>query len=112
MCNSPIFRPDPERRPSFLEGSVVILTKDYTRASHNFTGNFEKDEVCKVDKCGLSLYNYTDDGKYRKSIGGVEWCSVEICGMDEEPDECCVKAEDLRELTDVEFESGLSRIIF
>ncbi len=106
--NLPLYQPDLKRNPSFPEGLLVILTRDYRGASYHFTTRFDEDEVCRVAKCSLSWYAYDKRyPKHRFPFGGVEWRSVEICGMDDEPDECCVKAEQLIELTDEEFENLL-----
>jgi len=42
MLNSLVFRPDPERRMTFLEGSILVFTRDYKEKSHNFTTRFDE----------------------------------------------------------------------
>lgn len=53
MLHSPIFGPNPKRRPTFLEGSILVLIKDYRGASHNFTTRFDERALCIVAKCSL-----------------------------------------------------------
>lgn len=107
----PVFQPDPEKRPTFLEGCVLILERDYRGARHNYTTRFNVGELCQVVECGLSEYNKDSNRRYQKNPNGVEWCAVKVCGMGPEPDECCVKAADLRELTYYEISSNVRATI-
>lgn len=55
MLHSPIFGPNPKRRPTFLEGSILVLIKDYRGASHNFTTRFDERALCILAKCSLNV---------------------------------------------------------
>lgn len=98
MLKFPIFQSDPNRSKSFPEGNAVVLLRDYSQASHNFTRKYIQNELCFVTECGISEYVY-DERRQRdqKVDGGPEWCSVELAdGLEDLPLCCFVKAEDLK----------------
>ncbi len=106
MLTFPLFQSDPNRSKSFPEGSTVVLLRDYIQASHNLTLKFSQNDCCFVTECGLSEYVYDEKRKrFQKIDGGPEWCGVDLSdGEYDPPLSCCVKAEDLRELTKEEYD--------
>lgn len=67
----PVFQPDPEKIPTFLEGCVLLLERDYRGARHNFTTRFNVGELCQVVECGLSEYNQDSDHIYHSTPTGL-----------------------------------------
>jgi len=107
MDQLPIFQPDQrgKKRPSFPEGLLVVLTKDYSQAPYNFSQKFKENDPCVVVNCGLSEYLYNEASQeFEERPNGTEWCSIELCCTDPEPPQCCVKFEDLRRLRSEEYE--------
>lgn len=114
MLKIPIFLSKPNRSKSFSQGATVVLLRDYTQALHIFTGKFSQNEICVVAECGLSEYLKDERTKRFQQIeGGPEWCQIELCdGTEDPPQSCCVKAEDLREFTDAEYDQRARNVIF
>ena len=99
---------NPKIKPSFLEGTVVSLTKDYTEMDICCSEYLKKGVYCTIIECGLSKYPCSNEidqqtGFWSTATGtdGVEWCTVRIFPLkvdpgDEEDLEDVVKAEDLQ----------------
>ena len=102
-----IFRTNPQLKPTFLEDTVIILTKDYKALDPLCNRYLEKGVPGVVKVCGLSIYAFSEDTKdFSKLVDGDEWCEIEVQSLEPDLDysEGCVKAEDLREVSDEDLE--------
>lgn len=106
------FMNNPELNPTFMEGTPVILDKDYTQLDPFCSRYLTKNAIGEIIQCRLSKYAYepkTDD--YTKLVDGCEWCFIElatpIAGFDNS--QCWVKAKDLIDLRTLSDEDLASR---
>ena len=98
-----VLRPNPKIKPSFAEGTVMLLKKNYT-SEDSINSDYLTEGVCCVTReCGLSKYpTKTEEeiqtGEWNSFTDKVEWCTVDIImeGLDPDSDEGCVRAEDLQ----------------
>lgn len=51
---------NPQIKPTFLEDTVIVLTKDYTKLDPLCNRHFKKGVVGYVIACGHSIYAYSD----------------------------------------------------
>lgn len=96
-----VLRTNPKINPSFQEGAVTILTKNYTELESYGSEYLKKGVCCLIKECGLSKYpNELDEqtGEWSSFTDDIEWCYVEIVtlGVDPYSDEVSVRAEDLQ----------------
>ena len=99
---------NPNLKPTFREGLLVILTKDCTdHTDLNYESGydpeieyFKKGCAFSIIECGVSKYPVSKTGELLNPISNEEWCIVEV--VDENLDEDyyidgIVRADDLRE---------------
>lgn len=102
-----VFLTNPEIKPSFLEDTIVVLTRDYIKVDPLANKYLEKrrkkkDAVGRVIACGQSRYGFSDETEgFSGLVDNSEWSLVEVGAT--VPDfnhlEGWVKAEDLRLLS-------------
>lgn len=92
---------NPKIKPSFSEGTVVFLTKNYTESDPFCSEYLKKGVYCTIIECGLSKYpNEIDEqtGYWSTVTSDIEWCTVRIITQEVDPDneEDFVRAKDLQ----------------
>lgn len=90
--------PNRNIEPSFIEGNLVILKKDYTEIHPAFSPYLTEGAFCIIIKCGLSKYPCNHrTGDVINQTDGEELCFVHAIEplVDPENDTDYVKAEDL-----------------
>lgn len=110
-----VFLTNSQIKPTFLEDTVIVLTKDYTTLDPVCICNryFKKGVAGTVIACGHSIYSYSEETqRFSILVDGNEWCLIEVQKPipDFDYSEGWVKAKDLREISakDLEFDSFCS----
>lgn len=109
-----VFLPNSQITPTFLENTVLVLTKDYSILDPVCNRDLKKGVAGVVTACGFSIYAFNEDTQsFSTLIDGNEWCGIEVQPSipDFDYTEGCVMAKDLREVSveDLEFDSFCSK---
>ena len=109
LSNITVFLTNYQIKPTFLEDTVVILTKDYSTLDPVYNEDLKKGIAGVITACGLSIYAFNEDTQsFSTLIDGNEWCGIELpfSTPDFNFTEGCVMAKDLREFSveDLEFD--------
>ena len=75
------FLPDPQKKPAFEKGTVVILTKDYIElyGESSCSKYLTKGAVCAIEECALFGYAFENEIQdYTKKTSDIEWCAITI----------------------------------
>ena len=97
-----VFLTNSQIKPTFLEDTVIVLTKDYTTLDPVCNRYLEKDVSGTVIACGHSIYAFNEDTqRFSTLIDDDEWCLIEVQPSipDFDYTEGWVKAKDLREVS-------------
>ena len=92
------FFENPRIKSAFLEDTLVILTRDYSKLDPPSLEFFTKGAVANIRHCGLSTYGYNQERNDYTYLGNEnEWCYIEVEACEEYGGH--VMAKDLRTLT-------------
>lgn len=93
-------------KPTFSEGTPVIVTKDYSEIDPYCMRCFTKGAAGHVLGCGMSSYSYDPETNFfTKLVENTEWCCVELSGVGLDEAEGHVKVEDLYMVSDKDYEN-------